>query len=208
MMAKVVLGKQEKFDLRATLVEVLQVELADDIVANKELTYILTDTEENLQVIENGENELYIPARLLTSEYQKLAHVQVYFDLENYSFYQKAKDIIESSEKPQGVFRFRRTIKQTVNEAFIAEDLYVLTSLLGEPVDVQVRQTDHSITPTHIILMINFGGGTMAHLEYTFTQTDQEKVELEWSGVKNIIEFDSEVLNPVQTENQRNLSLI
>ena len=34
----------------------------------------------------------------------------------------------------------------------------------------------------------------MAHLEYTFA--DVEKIELEWSGVKQIIEFDSDEMNP------------
>ena len=69
--------------------------------------------------------------------------------------------------------------------------------LLGDPKDVQIKQTDQSLTFAHTIIMMNFGGGTMAHIEYTVT--DQEQIELEWSGIKNIIEFDSEEVGVIQS---------
>ncbi len=208
-MAKIVLGRLDKFDLRNTLADVSVTKVAHEIVVDdQEQTYILADLEENLQAVGKEGNELYIPADLLTTADRNIAQTKVYFDLENYPFYQKAKEIIESDTKPKGVFRFRRMIKQEVNESLIVEDLYVLSSLLGELKDVQVSRTNQSITPTHIILMVDFGSGTMAHIEYTFSETGREEIEFEWSGVKNIIEFDSEELKPVQPDQQRNLLLI
>ena len=106
----------------------------------------------------------------------------MYFDLENYPFYQKVKEMIGKEDKPKGVLRFRRMVKKDENQSLLAGDLYVLSSLLGEPQDVQVKQTDQSVTPAHTIIMMNFGGGTMAHIEYTVT--NQERIELEWSGIK------------------------
>ncbi len=207
-MTKIVLGKLEQLDFRTTLGKVQVIESVDELVGNiEEKTYVLAYTDHHVQAVINAEHHVYLPARALTTDHRNL-DVKVYFDLENYPFYQKAQETIRKESKPKGVLRFKRTINQGVNESLIAEDLHVLSSLLGEPTDVQVRETNRSVLPIHMILMVNFGGGTMAHLEYTFTQTDQEGIEFEWSGVKHIIEFDSEALKPIQPDHRRNLSLV
>src|SRR5690625_5845764 len=82
--------------------------------------------------------------------------------------------------------------KEVEEEALFASDLYILTELLGEPRDIKVRKTDAAVIPTHTIVMVNFGGGTMAHIEYTIS--NEERIEFEWSGTENIIEFDSEAM--------------
>lgn len=206
-MAKIVLGKLEQLDFRTTLEKVHVIESVGGLTVTKGESYVLEHTDHHAEAVRNAEHSVYLPVSALTTG-DKNQDVKVYFDLENYPFYQKAQEMIRQEAKPKGVFRFRRTLKQAVNESIIAEDLYVLSSLLGEPEDVQVSQSNQSVLPIHIILMINFGGGTMAHMEYTFTQTDQERIEFEWSGVKNIIEFDSEALKPIQPDHHRNLALI
>ena len=50
-------------------------------------------------------HEVYIPSTGLTTDNKNLGW-HVYFDLENYPFYQKAKEIIGKEDKPKGVFRF------------------------------------------------------------------------------------------------------
>ena len=207
-MAKIVLGNIDKLDLHTTLEKVHVIESVDEFIAHEEgKIYVLEDKDEHVQAVINAEHEVYLPAGTLTAAYQ-CPNVKVYFDLENYTFYQKAKELIQKEKKPQGVLRFKRTTNQALNESLMTEDLYVLSKLLGEPIDVQVRQTNPSVLPVHVIIMINFGGGTMAHLEYTFTQTDEEHIEFEWSGVKNIIDFDSDALKPIQPDHSRNLALV
>lgn len=195
-MGKVVLARLEKVDHKETVENVKVV----DSVGQEEITYILADTAENFDKVSNDGNQIYIPSTLLTVDDQDTKGLHVYFDLENYSFYQKAKEMIEKETKPKGVFRFRRMVKQGESDSLLAGDLYVLSSLLGDPQDVQVKRTDQSVTPAHTIIMMNFGGGTMAHIEYTVT--DRERIELEWSGIKNIIEFDSEEVEIVQSGNK------
>ena len=45
----------------------------------------------------------------------------------------------------------------------------------------------------------------MAHIEYTIHH--QERVELEWSGIKNIIEFDSDEIKSAQPGSKTTLPL-
>src|SRR5699024_4374529 len=207
-MAKIVLGNVDKLDFRTMFEKVHVIESVDEFNAHEAgKTYVLNDKEEHVQAIIDAEHEVYLPAGTLKAAHQR-PNVKVYFDLENYPFYQKAKELIQKETKPQGVLRFKRTTNRALNQSLMTEDLYVLSSLLGEPIDVQVKQTNPSIHPIHVILMINFGDGTMAHLEYTFTQTDEQQIEFEWSGVKNIIEFDSETLKPIQPDYRRNLALV
>lgn len=207
-MAKIVLGNLEQLDLRTTLEKTAVIESVDDLAGKiVEKTYILDYTDQHVQAVIDTEHEVYLPAQALRTDY-KNHNVKVYFDLENYPFYQSAQEMIRNEDNPKGVFRFRRTINQGINQSIVAEDLYVLSSLLGESTDIEVRQTDQSVLPIHMVLMINFGGRTMAHMEYTFVQTGQKRIEFEWSGVKNIIEFDSEALKPIQPDHERNLTLV
>lgn len=208
MMTKIVLGKLGELDFRTTVEQVHVIDSIDELPESPEgKTYVLECTDQNIQAVRNTKHQIFLPVSAVKANH-KNSNLNVYFDLENYPFFQKAQEMIHKEDKPKGVLRFRRMVKQAVNESVIAEDLYVLSSLHGEPEDIQVSKTDQSSTPVHIILMINFGGGTMAHMEYTFTQTSPEKIEFEWSGVKNIIDFDSEALKPIQPDHHRNLALV
>lgn len=129
--------------------------------------------------------------------------VNVYFELEQYPFFHKVKEKIKG---PKGVLRFRRETRNEGSERLLASDLLVFSSLLGEPESVQVKRTKQEVNPYHIIVTVNFGGGTMAHLEYTFS-SEIERIELEWSGIKNIIEFDSKEMNPIDPNSNTNPTL-
>src|SRR5690625_7290165 len=107
-------------------------------------------------------DDVYIPSHQLTAAQDSSQNIYVYFDLDNYPFYQAAQAVIEKKDKPKGVFRYRRMIKEVEEEALFASDLYILTELLGEPRDIKVRKTDAAVIPTHNIVMVNFDGGTMA----------------------------------------------
>ena len=77
--------------------------------------------------------------------------------------------------------------------------------MLGEPQDIQVKQTAQTVIPAHTIILMDFGGGTMAHIEYTVAK--QERIELEWSGIKTILEFDSDQMRPIQQGSKASLPL-
>ena len=204
-MTKIVLSKLDRIDMRTTLAKINILKTADLPKEREDTIFVLAATDENLEAVGNDSDQVYIPATQLTSDNQSVNGLHIYFDLENYPFYQKAKEIIEKAAKPKGVFRFRRMVKQGENASLLIGDLYVLSSLLGEAQDIQVKKTDQSVTPSHTIIMMNFGGGTMAHIEYTVT--DRERIELEWSGIKNIIEFDSDEMRPIQPSGNTQLPL-
>lgn len=203
-MSNLVLSQLSKLDFRTTTTDVEVVESTESLAENK--TSILDWSEENLAAARESGANLFLPASSASDQEVGKVAVKVYFDLENYPFYQAAKEIITKVEKPKGVFRFRRTVKKDEDHAVFASDLYVLSELLGEAVDIKIRQTDQSIVPAHTILLVNFGGGTMAHIEYTIS--DHERIELEWSGDKNIIEFDSNEMRGIEPANLTRLPLM
>lgn len=194
---KIVFASLEKLDFRNTLENVSLLESVEQLknVINEDTTYVLAVSEEYLKVVGNGGNEVYIPFTELMADHQRLG-CHVYFDLENYPFYQKVKEMIGKVNKPKGIFRFRRMVSQREKNSFLTGDLYVLSSLLGKPQGIQVKQTDQSVIPAHTIILMDFGEGTTAHIEYTVAE--QERIELEWSGIKTIIEFDSDQMRPIQ----------
>lgn len=203
-MTQIVLGRKDKIDFRTTLEEVAFLNTVNEIKAGQNRVF-LEATEENIAAIDPQTHDLYVPSHQLTESQDASQNIHVYFDLENYPFYQAAQAVIEKKDKPKGVFRYRRMIKEVEEEALFASDLYILTELLGEPRDIKVRKTDAAVIPTHIIVMVNFGGGTMAHIEYTIS--NEERIEFEWSGTENIIEFDSEDMTPIQPKGLTSLPL-
>ncbi|WP_413375020.1 hypothetical protein [Alkalihalobacillus sp. 1P02AB] len=134
--------------------------------------------------------------------------LNVYFDLEQYPFFQKLKEMLANQQK--GIFRFKRKANKNEGVHLLIGDLYVLASLLGEPKDIQVKRTNSAVTPYHVIVTISFKGGSMAHVECTFTTDDREFIEFEWNGIKTIIEFNSiEMTTNLETSlPQYNLSAI
>jgi len=194
---KIVFANLEKIDFRNTFKNVSVIESVEQLknATNEDSTFVSAISEEYLKVVKYSGNEVYIPFTELTADHQSLGW-HVYFDLENYPFYQKVKEQIGKGDKPKGVFRYRRMVNQYENNSLLTGDLYVLSSLLGEPQDIQVKQTDQTVIPVHTIILMDFGGGIMAHIEYTVTS--QERIELEWSGIKTILEFDSDQMRPIQ----------
>src|SRR5699024_7215199 len=129
-MAKVVFGNIEKLDFRTTLEQVQVVNTVDEIVDDNEgKIYLLANHDEHVQAAINAQHDVYVPASTCTTA-QQHPNVHVYFDLETYPFFQQAKELIRKEAKPQGVLRFKRTLGGSVDEASIAEDLSVFTSLL------------------------------------------------------------------------------
>lgn len=208
-MAKIIVSEFEKLDYRTTQETILAQISVDDMDENvgPEINIVNT-TKQNLVVLNNPKHTVYIPAQLLPLENEPVADTHVYFELENYPFYQMAKEIIKQradNSKPKGVFRYRRKVTEA-DDFILISDLIVIYSLLGEPINVQVTRSNQAVQPAHTIILLNFGEGTLAHVEYTVA--DEERIELEWSGVKSIIEFDSNEMNPFEPINKTKLPLM
>lgn len=191
-MGNVVIGRMDKIDEQRTETPYIKssMEQAD---GNETVFLSLQKFDKQKHMSEDA--NLYIPVGLVDDV--KGLKVNVYFDLELYPFFQRIKEVIASEEKPRGVLRMRRTLFQDESESVMFGDLYVLSSLLGEPSEAMLKRTQREVRPCHVILTVDFGGGMMGHLEYTFAN-EAERIEFEWSGIERIIEFDSNEMTPIK----------
>lgn len=196
----VIFSRLDQVDWDTTHQKVVALNHVDELNEHKEGTFLLP-VGENLST--TTDYHVFIPVNDLA----KYDHesVSVYFDLEIYPFFQKAKEVIEQETERRGVFRFRRMVNENTGLSLLAGDLYVLAELFGEPENISIKKTSENTLPIHVIVLVNFGGGTMAHIEYTVT--NHERIELEWSGMNHIIEFDSDEMSPFQPVNQTALPL-
>ena len=193
----IILGNLENVGLgQANMLHSLEQLLENNV---EQGSFVMEATEGNVKILEKRGYEFFIPSSLLKYVNED-SNAKVYFDLECHSFFQKMKEVIEKGSKTNGVFRSRRMIKED-NLEVMADDLYVLSLLFGEPKDKHIKRSKRNDT-SHIILMIRFDSGVMAHVE--FTVANAERIEMEWSGMRQIVEFDSDELKghllPLQHE--------
>ncbi|MEH7235334.1 hypothetical protein [Bacillus sp. JJ1562] len=170
---------------------------SEDHVTEEPETIVMN--KENYHASHNRLDKVYIPSTLLESVTE---NVHVFFELEQYPFFRKIKETITDKK---GVLRFRRKIGKKDIEKLVASDLYMFSSILGDPQTIRVKYSDRSIEPYHIIVTVDYKEQAMAHLEYTVCDSE-EQIELEWSGIKQIIEFNSEEMNPLQPKKYTTLS--
>lgn len=197
-MRTIIFTNLDKVDRYSTTANIDIVETVDEM-KNKNGLFVMDEANFNFNAMET--DEVCIPSIFLKEGANP--NVYVYFELEQFPFFQKVK---ESIAKGKGVLRFKRTTDKTRDDKLMASDLLVFASLLGEPQDLRVKRTNQDTTPYHVILMVNFGNGRMAHLEYTFSDM-KEVIELEWSGIKQIIEFNSDEMKPLNPKSCTSLPL-
>ncbi len=166
-------------------------------------TVLLSMNESKGKAAEEAD-QVFIPVEL--AEEYKGENAKVYFDLELYPFFQRMKEVFAGNGDPRGVLRLRRTLPETGSDTDICADLFVLSAVAGEPERIHITATNRGKVPRHVILTLSFAEGKMAHLEYTFGGTD-ERIELEWSGIRTIAEFDSEEMTPVTPNGSTRLPL-
>ncbi|WP_188454942.1 hypothetical protein [Virgibacillus oceani] len=207
-MKNIVLVRKEKIDYGATNEKALVRNSISELALESDMepkTFVLPLTEQNLRFDLNERFNTFIPSTKVTSDQVSSGRLYVYFDLENYPFYKKLSEAVKKEARRKGVFRLKRTVNYDEDILLIASDLYVLAELFGEPDNVIMKHSNRAKNPYHIILMVNFSGGTMSHLEYTFS--DHESMEFDWSGVKKIIEFNSKEMSPIKPNNLTDLPL-
>ncbi|MEL3970878.1 hypothetical protein AAEO50_01185 [Rossellomorea oryzaecorticis] len=169
-------------------------------------TVLLSPEEWRVKSAEVKPDNLFIPLES-AGDYIGKGNVNVYFDLELYPFFQRIKEVILADMDSKGVLRLRRTVPKNGSESALYGDLFVLSAIAGEPEDIHVRSTNREIFPYHIIVTIRFSGGKMAHAEYTLG-AGEERIEIEWSGIKTIAEFDSEEMTPIKPGGHSLLPLV
>ena len=171
-----------------------KVKIAENLQTVKASHPILLVDEAQITNLPSEKENLYLPVRRLNESAEGMKGF-VYFDLALYPFFQEARKIILNSEQLQGVFRLRRTFAHDVNEEQIAGDLFVLEKIFGDAKQIHVKHSRKEKKPYHVIVTVNYGNGTMAHLDYTFNDTF--RIEVEWSGIGKIIEFNSSESSPI-----------
>jgi hypothetical protein len=186
-MTNIVLANIERIDFITTTIKV---NVVDSIAKLGENTVLINLNDVSLTDLKG--HTAFIPATFLQEG--NLNDVKVYHELAQYPFFQQAQSVIQNNGIVKGVFRLRRVVNEAKNTAVIASDLCVLSSLFGDPVFIDVKNSQTNARPNHVIVMIHFAGGVMAHVDYTFS--NKESIELEWSGVQQIIEFNSDEMNP------------
>lgn len=203
-MAIVLVEKLDKIDQRKTAKKINIINSFDESkdMNNEDFDYVLEATEENVRKATSHAEHVYIPSTILNSNHQ--VNQYVYFDLESYPFFQKVKKLIDSQKQSKGVLRFRRMMLEE-NRSLIASDLYVLSSIFGDAGSVHVKQSKQIAGAFHMILLVNFGKGIMSHIDYTVA--NEERIELELSGIKSIIEFNSDHMKPIRPESKTTLPL-
>jgi hypothetical protein len=169
-------------------------------------TLLLSPEEWRVRSAEVKPDHLFIPLES-AGDYIGNKNMNVYFDLELYPFFQRIKEVISADGDAKGVLRLRRTLPKNGSESDVYGDLFVLSAIAGELEAIHVRSTNREIIPQHIILTIHFSGGKMAHAEYTFGE-GEERIEVEWSGIKTIAEFDSEEMTPIKPNGHTRLPLV
>lgn len=177
VMTTIILGNKDQINFHSALYDVAYLDFMGDAKESDKLIFA-SATDYNLSAIDLETQEVYIPAHKLNENMDTSNNTYVYFDLENYPFFQAAQAIIKREEKPKGVLRYRRTVEESVGEAFFVSDFCVLTSLLGEPEDIKVRRTNASVMPVHMIALVDFGVVRWHILNIRFLI----KRALNWSG--------------------------
>lgn len=200
---KVVLADLWKINLDHSLENNCLVDAPNQLKKGSTTTYVLAQTNEHLASDTIRNASLYLPYSALTIDHLAFGQ-RLYFDLENYPFYQRVVELI-GEHGMKGILRYRRTLNSIEDTPLFIGDLYILTSLLGKPVDIQVKQTKGSQASMHTICLIHFGNGRLAHIECTLSK--QERIEFEWSGVNKIIEFDSHHMEPIHPSQNASLSM-
>lgn len=197
-MGTIVLANMERIDFVTTTIDVDVVDSVANVRKNISLMDLNTASLPDIK-----DHTVFVPATLLPKE--NFNHVNVYHELAQYPFFQQAQSVIQENGAAKGVFRLRRVVNEEKNTAVIASDLCVLTSLFGEPALIHVLHSQANTHPNHVIVMLHFAGGVMAHVDYTFS--NKESIELEWSGIQQIIEFHSDEMNPFDPKSFTTLPL-
>ena len=202
-MKQIIIGQHVGLDCHAAVKNIKVLETPEQMNGfDAHTVFVLPDTPDILHYSFERDCKLYVPFNRLDEGLSDRENVYVYFDLNGYPFFQKIREFITKENKPKGVFRFRRVLQSEVDESLMTGDLYVISTILGDSKNVHIKRSRKSV---HVILSIDFGGGTMAHMEYT--QSDHEKMEVEWSGINKIIEFDSNETTPLHPGNRTDLPL-
>jgi hypothetical protein len=195
----------DKLDTRKTVINTETLTSFDEISENQveNFAYVMKVTEENVRSATQHTERVFLPSTSVMS-FDKPIDSYVYFDLESYPFFQKFKKLMEQLQQSKGVLRFRRTMLEE-NHSLVVSDLFVLSAIFGDFESVHIKQSKRQSGTFHMILLVNFGKGIMSHIEYTVA--NEERIELELSGIKSIVEFNSDHMKPIQPESKTRLPL-
>jgi hypothetical protein len=171
----------------------------DSAISADENCWMPDCTVDEIMKLLNQGHQLYIPAEN-SIESRAAAGTFVYFQLECFPFYQKAKEAISGGDEQKGVFRYRRKLNESAHFKRMTDDLFVLSQLFGVIKDLHVKQSKPDVQPVHSIVTVHFEKGCLAHLEYT--EAAHSQIEFEWSGIGRILEYNSDEMVSLTPKNE------
>lgn len=152
-----------------------------------------------------GNHQIYMPSHSI-EQATRFKNAKIYMDLESYPFYQQVKNIIQKSETKKGVLRYWRMCKEDINLSLLIEDIFVISSLFGDPEKIHLEHTGKAVQPYHIILTVHFSTGALAHIEYTLCE--KEEIQIEWNSIQKMVVFSSAEMNAYITNDTYPSSLV
>lgn len=164
---------------------------------------LLSPDETKLQKFLQGDYEypIYVSSEYL-SRFINLENVRIFFELQASAFYQKWLGLMENDFNKKGVLRIRRKSRETDFISKLRDDIFVLSQLFGPAISIHVNQSSKGVTLVHLIGLVKFESGAIAHLEYTTSL--EETITFDWSGNKQIVEFNSTEMNPIEPSLENN----
>ncbi|MFS0781082.1 hypothetical protein [Bacillus sp. 1P06AnD] len=135
---------------------------------------------------------------------------------ENLSVFYELGVIRESSQfftlltreklQSKGVFRMKRRVKR-LNKEKIVEDVSFLCRSFGAVEYAAEKSVEHPGSgKKYGIATVRFSEGVLAQIEYEKTFSDDESLELEWSGQQKIISYSTESQTNHEDNNDGRLS--
>ncbi|GEN56158.1 hypothetical protein GCM10012290_06880 [Halolactibacillus alkaliphilus] len=158
----------------------------DDRSLHSNSSLKIISLEEELQDKLSKKDTLYVPYEKYKQEFD---NVKVYTDLESYAFFDKLSGVITQRQDKRGVLRLGRKIGGDFDKTILVDDLIALSGLFGKISFVKINHSQRNIKPMHVSIILRFMDGVLANLDYTFNQ--KEDIFIEWSGINEIIEYDS-----------------
>ncbi|WP_121614121.1 hypothetical protein [Mesobacillus foraminis] len=158
---------------------------------------VVHSKEEGVEKLLDDAEEIFAPINYVMDQWENVKvhnNVHVYFPLSAIRGATKLLTVLKEKQlNKNGVFRLRRRQRQMNSDSISGNDIFFLTSIFGKwktlyPKLVQSSEANIS----HMLVAVTFENNVMAQLEYTFTQTDGELLEMEWSGRDHVLEYSTE----------------
>ncbi|MBT2758046.1 hypothetical protein J7E71_19430 [Mesobacillus foraminis] len=157
---------------------------------------MVNSKQEGIEKLLKLAEEIFAPINFVMDQWEHVKNrdVLVYFPLSAITGATKMLTVLKENQlNKNGVFRLRRRQHQLNPEWISSNDIYFLSSIFGRWKTLYPKLVHSSeANISHMLVAVTFENNVMAQLEYTFTRTGRELLEMEWSGRDHVLEYSTE----------------